>query len=407
MAVVFVSAYTEKSMNMLESASELVERAGKRLGMSDAAIAALKKPQTIHTFTVAAGGEIYDAFRVQHSNKRGPFKGGVRFHPHVDDEEVQALAMLMSIKSAAVDIPMGGGKGGVAFDPRGKSKAHLETVARGYARGLAQHIGPETDVPAPDVNTDSEIIDWMVDEYSQATGDATKASFTGKSLENGGSEGRLKATGQGGVVVLREYLRAKGIANEGIRIAVQGAGNVGFYFAQAAEEQLGAKIVAMSNSRQTMVNEQGLDLRAAEFSRDVLDELTGEKKDPAAILSVEADVLVFAALGEVIDAGNEAEVRAPIVLELANGPIDDAALQLLEARGVTVLPDVIANAGGVVVSYFEWQQNRAGEHWSEDEVNARLDAVLTKATDAALAYADKHQIPLKQAAFEIALSRLV
>lgn len=396
-------------MNMLQSAEAMMRRAGDRLGLDSGRQNQLITPAAEHHFEITVGDITHQAYRIQHSDKRGPFKGGIRFHPHVDHDEVRALATLMSLKCAAVDIPMGGGKGGVAFDPRRYTNEHVEAVARAYVRALRDHIGPDKDVPAPDVNTDSAVIDWMVDEYEQLTGDTTRASFTGKSIEAGGSEGRIEATGRGGVIALREYCRATGIKTKGLRIAVQGLGNVGFYFAQIAEQELGAKIVAVANSKQMKTAGKGesFSLLNRPFSRDSVAELAGKIGPSADIIGADCDVLVFAALGEVIDASNQHDIRAGIVLELANGPVDDEALHMLEARGIHIVPDIVANAGGVIVSYLEWQQNRAGEHWSESHVNARLDKILSAAMQAAMDLAARCQIGLKEAAYRVAVGRLV
>lgn len=393
-------------MNMLETAEAMIARAAKNLGWNDGQIAKFVAPDAVHRFTIRVDGKEHEAYRVQHNNARGPFKGGIRFHPHVDLNEVTALATLMSIKAAAVNIPMGGGKGGVSFDPRNHDTAHIEAVAREYVRGLEPHIGPLRDVPAPDVNTDGQVIDWMVDEYSRLTGDTTKASFTGKSLTSGGSLGREEATGRGGVIALREYAKARGIDTRGLRVALQGVGNVGFYFAKIAQAELGVAIVAVSNSRQTKYSPDGFDFSGLTFSRNVMDELPGENGDPEDIIAADADVMVFAALGEVVDKSNQAVIRASSILELANGPVDDEAYLLLEARGVTVIPDVIANAGGVIVSYLEWKQNMNGERWTEDDVNRTLDEIMTAAMQAALRRTEADGLTLKEAAFRIALERL-
>jgi len=393
-------------MNMLESAEAMIRRAGERLAIPKGELDDLITPAAEHHFEITVGEVTHQAFRVQHSNKRGPFKGGIRFHPHVDHDEVRALATLMSLKSAAVNIPMGGGKGGVAFDPRQYDDSHIEAVARQYVRALEKHIGPDKDVPAPDVNTDGQVIDWMVDEYEKLTGDTSKASFTGKKIVHGGSEGREAATGRGGVIALREYCEAKAIDTNGLTIALQGVGNVGFYFAQIAEEELGVKVVAAANSRQMKRSDAGLSFKGKSFSRNILDDLDGEIGDSSEIIQVKADVLVFAALGEVVDASNEANIHANVILELANGPVDDEALLRLEDRNVTVIPDIIANAGGVVVSYLEWKQNKAGEHWSEGEVNAQLDEIITRAMSDVMKRANKEEVSLKEAAFMTALERL-
>lgn len=393
-------------MNMLESAEAMIRRAAKNVGLNASETADVLAPMYEHHFEITVNGVTHQAYRVQHNNARGPFKGGIRFHPHVDKNEVRALATLMSLKCAAVDIPLGGGKGGVAFDPRLYDDKHVEEVSRAFVRGLKDVIGPEVDVPAPDVNTDDKIIGWMVDEYEKLTGDETHASFTGKSIDQGGSEGRTEATGRGGVIALREYCLANGIETKGLTVAVQGVGNVGFYFAQIAQEELGVKIVAVANSRQMVENRDGLNFKGLAFTKDALATIEGSVGASEDILGVKADVLVFAALGEVVHAENEAQIQAPLILELANGPIDDIALQRLEKRGVKVLPDVVANAGGVVVSYLEWQQNRVGEHWSVETVNDELDTIMVKAMAAVLERASRDDIPMKEAAFAIAIERL-
>lgn len=394
---------------MLEHAQDMITRAAESLKLTKDQTDELLALDNLHKATISTPNATYDAFRFQHSDKLGPYKGGIRFHPQVNEDEVKALATLMSVKSAAVGIPMGGGKGGVAIDAKNTSDEELEAVSRGFVRAFHEHIGPDTDVPAPDVNTDSRIIDWMVDEYEQQTGDTTKASFTGKSLENGGSEGRTAATGRGGMIALREYCQTHGIDTKGLRIAVQGIGNVGFYFAQLAQSELGASIVAVSNSSATMTKGTGFDVASLEFSRGVADQLKQSADSvagPDAILAADADVLVLAALEDAVNGDNQHNITATVVLELANGPLNTAALDALEARGVHVLPDVIANAGGVIVSYLEWKQNKAGEHWDETLVNSELERIMAQAMQHATERAKKEHVSLKQAAFMTALERL-
>lgn len=401
---------------MYESARGVVTRVAKHLGLTAQEIEKLLTNDAEHRFEIAVEDKIYPAYRVQHSNKRGPYKGGIRFATHVDEDEVKALALLMSMKCAAVNIPLGGGKGGVVFDPRGQDPEHVEAVAREYVRALAPHIGPEKDVPAPDMNTDGTIMDWMVDEYSQLTGDETKASFTGKSMENGGSEGRTAATGRGGVIALREYLKSCKKDSKGLTLSIQGIGNVGFYFAKIAQEELGVRIVAVSNSKKTLAvkdfsdNDNQLDFSDQEFSPNTIEQLAGdhtEELDRDAVWQLDVDVVVLAALEDVIREDHESLVTAPIIVELANGPVSDTASQIVSARGVTILPDIIANAGGVIVSYLEWKQNLAGEHWSEDRVNAELDRILSAAMADMLKTAAEKRLSYKEAAFVIAIERLM
>jgi len=400
---------------MYKSAQKMVTRVASRLGLGTSDIQNLLTNDAEHRFEISVGGEVYPAYRIQHSNKRGPYKGGIRFASHVDEDEVKALALLMSIKCAAVDIPLGGGKGGVVFDPRGQDPATTEAVARGYVRALAHHIGPDKDVPAPDMNTDGTIMDWMVDEFEKQTGDSSKASFTGKTMKNGGSEGRTAATGRGGVIALREYLKSIGKDPKGLTVAVQGIGNVGFYFAKLAQEELGVRIVAVSNSKKTLAikdfvdNNEQLNFADKEFSRETIEQLatsaTGEL-DRDAVWALGVDVVVLAALEDVIRHNNVELVKTNIIVELANGPIDDKAFENLVEQNVAVLPDVVANAGGVIVSYLEWKQNKADEHWNEVVVNQQLDAILSAAISATIARATSDNTSFKEAAFAIAIERL-
>lgn len=394
---------------MLESAQAMITQASTHLGLSEEQIRKLLDPDHIHEVAIEADGTTYRGYRVQHDNKRGPYKGGIRFHHEVDLGEVQALATLMSLKTAAVDIPLGGGKGGVVIDAKKHPKEHLESVARGYVRELYQHIGPDKDVPAPDVNTNAEVIDWMVDEYEKHTGDKTKASFTGKSIDNGGSQGREEATGRGGVIVLREVLKAKKIDPKTTTVAIQGIGNVGFYFAKIAKAELGVSIVAVSNSKKTLLSMDGFDFSDLKFSRDVISELEKQAdlvEDPSTVLTEDVDVLVCAALDGAINKDNQNGVSADVILELANGPVEHTAHESLTKAGKTIVPDIVANAGGVIVSYYEWLQNKNGESWSIEKVRQSLDETLTNATKEMLGYAKKNEISLKQSAFELAIERL-
>lgn len=392
-------------MNMLESAHAMIARAAEKLDWNELKREQFLEPAAIHDFEINLGEYRYQAYRIQHSNARGPFKGGIRFHPSVTKHEVQALATLMSIKCAAVGIPMGGGKGGVAFDARHVDAAHVEAVAREYVRALKDHIGPDIDSPAPDVNTNAEIMDWMVDEYEMLTGETTKAAFTGKSLSNGGSEGRLAATGRGGVIALREYLKANDIDSHGLTVAVQGIGNVGYWFARIAQEELGVKVVAIANDHRMLRKRDGYDFAGTD-QKDIMEQLGGEEDTSENILYEDVDIMVLAAIEDVVTLDNQARLKSDHILELANGPIGDDALEVLEARGVSVIPDVVANAGGVIVSYLEWLQNKQSEHWTEQKVNTELDRIMTEAVDAVVARAKSEGSSLKEAAFLIALERL-
>lgn len=399
---------------MLETTHSLIRSVGKKIGLDEPAINALIQIDKEHVFDVELrSGKTFKAFRVQHSNKLGPYKGGIRFHPEVNLDEVRALATLMSFKTAAAGLPLGGGKGGVSVNPRDLDDAELEELSRKYAKNLMEVIGPDIDVPAPDVNTDARIIDWMVDEYEKLTGDTTKASFTGKSIGNGGSEGRTAATGRGGVIAVREFLRAKDLASKPISYSVQGFGNVGSYFAAIAQQdQPNWKLVAASDSGATIYSPQGLDAAELEtfkakrgrFSDFKNPDMKIMKADE--IIGLEVDVLVFAALGDSVTESNMRKVKAKYIVELANGPVNFSADEYLIEKGVEILPDIIANAGGVIVSYLEWVQNRADEHWPESKVNEELERYMVKAVHEMLATALAKNVPLKDAAFINAINRL-
>ena len=397
---------------MLDTAQKLIRDAGKKLGLSDEQIEQLINTDAEHNFEIElSDGSKHKAYRVQHNNKLGPYKGGIRFHPQVDYDEVRALATLMSFKTAVAGIPMGGGKGGVSVDPKQLSKEALEELSRKYVQGLHEHIGPDKDVPAPDVNTNAQIIDWMVDEYEKLSGDTTKASFTGKSLSNGGSLGRDAATGRGGVIVLREILNKSSISKP-ITYAVQGWGNVGSFFTLVAEtEHPNWKLAAATDSSGGVHSTDG-------FSAKELDEYkksggklndfkTGQKISNDDLIGLEVDVLVLAALENAVSETNVADVKAKYVLELANGPVTYGAYKQLADKDVQVVPDILANAGGVIVSYLEWAQNKAGEHWSEAKVNNELEKYLVNATDKVFARLQKDKLTLKVAAFAEAISKLI
>jgi glutamate dehydrogenase/leucine dehydrogenase len=396
---------------MLDTAQKLIRDAGKKLGLSDRQIKELISINAEHNFEIELeNGQKYQAFRVQHNNKLGPYKGGIRYHPRVDYDEVRALATLMSFKTAVSGLPMGGAKGGVAVNPKELSEAELEELSRKFVRGLHEHIGPNKDVPAPDVNTNSKIIDWMVDEYRILSRDKSKASFTGKSLKNGGSLGRDAATGRGGVIVLREILNKLSI-NKPITYAVQGWGNVGSFFTLVSEsDQPGWNLVAATDSSGGRYRAEGYS--AAELDKfknaggKLADFKTGRKISNSELIGLDVDVLVLAALEDAVNVENVIEVKAKIVLELANGPVSYDAYKQLSMKNIVDIPDILANAGGVIVSYLEWVQNKNGEHWSEDKVNRELSNKLVKAADKVYDRMEKDNMTLKEAAFAEAIVKL-
>jgi glutamate dehydrogenase/leucine dehydrogenase len=397
---------------MLDTARKLIRETGKKIGLSDKQIEELINTDAEHNFEIElSDGNKYQAYRVQHSNKRGPYKGGIRYHPQVNYDEVRALATLMSFKTAVAGIPMGGGKGGISVDPKQLSKGGLEELSRKYVQGLKEHIGPDKDVPAPDVNTNAEIIDWMVDEYEKISGDTTKASFTGKSIKNGGSLGRDAATGRGGVIVLREILNKLSIS-KGITIAVQGWGNVGSFFALVAgSDQPDWKLVAATDSSGGIYAQDGLsakDLDGFKKGGGKLAEFNaGKTITNDELIGLDVDVLVLAALEDAVNNENVEQVKAKIVLELGNGPVSYEAYEELSAKNVQVVPDILANSGGVIVSYLDWYQNKHGEQWSEAKVNKELERYLVEATDRVYNQMREKRLTIKEAAFAEAISKLI
>jgi glutamate dehydrogenase (NAD(P)+) len=396
---------------MLDTAQKLIRDAGKKLGLSDGQIDDLIKTDAEHNFEIElSGGKKYEAYRVQHSNKRGPYKGGIRFHPQVDYDEVRALATLMSFKTAVAGIPMGGGKGGVAVDPKELSKESLEDLSRKYVRGLKDNIGPDKDVPAPDVNTNAQTMDWMVDEYSKLTGDRTKASFTGKSIDNGGSLGRDAATGRGGMIVLREMLKKLNIKGP-ITYAVQGWGNVGSFFTLIAEEEHPDwKLLAATDSSGGRLSSNGYSAKQLDnFKKQggkLADFETGDKISNDELIGLNVDVLVLAALENAVNDKNVGDIKARVVLELANGPVSYGAYKTMSRRNIVDVPDILANSGGVIVSYLEWAQNKQGEHWPQDRVNRELANNLVQATDKVFERSQKDDMTVKEAAFAEAIVQL-
>jgi glutamate dehydrogenase/leucine dehydrogenase len=400
---------------MLKTAHSTIKKAALNLNISLEDLEKFIQLQAAHEFEIVLkSGKKFKGFRMQHSNTRGPFKGGIRYHGEVDFEEVQALATLMSLKTALVDVPLGGGKGGVIVNPKELTLEELEELSRQYVQKLVDKIGPHVDIPAPDVNTNSQIIDWMVDEYSKLTGDTTKASFTGKSLQNGGSEGRDSATGQGGLYVIESVIESLEDIDDEITYAVQGFGNVGSFFAQLIQQKYPSwKLVAVSDSSGTIVFREGLNADELvnfkkeggsfkDFNEGDVEHLSSEE-----IVSVDTSILVLAALGNVVTNQNADAVVARVIMELANGPVDSEAQIILASKGIIVVPDILANAGGVVVSYLEWTQNLNSEKWSLQEVNEKLEDHMKKATNSVIERSNKEMITMKDAAFLIAVERLV
>lgn len=326
--------------------------------------------------------KIFTGYRVQFNDSRGPTKGGIRFHPEANLEEVRTLAFLMALKCAVVDLPFGGAKGGIIVDPKKLSKNELEHLSRAYIREIYKFIGPDRDIPAPDVNTNPQIMAWMMDEYEKIRQASAPAVITGKPIELRGSKLRDIATSLGGAFVLREFLKEKGIKIEGTTVAVQGAGNAGGNIAKILKDW-GHKIVAISDSKSGIYDENGLEIEKALEHKKKNGALKGfEAKEITneELLELDVDILVPAALGDEMTKENAEKVKAKIILELANRPVTPEADTILEGKNIEVIPDIIANAGGVVVSYFEWVQNSMNYYWEEDEIREKLEKIMVKAT---------------------------
>lgn len=351
------------------------------------------------------------AWRCRYDDTRGPTKGGIRFHPDSSIEEVETLAFWMTFKCAVMNLPYGGGKGAVRVDPRTLSKSELERLSRAYMQAFARVVGPDRDIPAPDVYTNAMIMGWMADEYSQIVGQLSPAVITGKPIALGGSLGRNDATARGGYYLVRHLADELGLG-AGMRVAIQGFGNAGQFYAQLADAD-GHKIVAVSDSAGAIHRAEGLDVArliagkaAGRQVADLAGELGAEVIGADALIGVDCELLVPAALEDMITVDNAGAIKAKVLLELANGPVTPDADKLLEERGVTVLPDILANAGGVTVSYFEWVQNRQGFYWDVEEIHARLLRIMEREGRAVWDIAKDRKTTMRTAAYVHALSRL-
>jgi len=353
--------------------------------------------------------QIFTGYRAQHSDIRGPYKWWIRFHQNVDVDEVKALSLWMTIKTAVVNIPLGGGKWGVIVDPRNLSRNELEQLSRGYVRGLYKYLGKDVDIPAPDVNTSGSIMAWMMDEYSLLTGQYTPGSFTGKPLSVGGSLGRKEATAQWGIYTLEQILSYSGEKIEGKKVIVQGTGNVGGIAAELFHK-VGAKVVGLSDIDGCIYSENGLDIpaifEARKDGKKITDTAGVESIDPKDFFALPCDIVVPAALENQITAENAGNIQAKIVLELANGPTTKEADAILFEKNILVIPDILANAGGVVVSYFEQIQNNTNHYWTAEMVDTELKEKMTSAAASVYETAKSHNTFLRSGAYIVALQRL-
>jgi glutamate dehydrogenase (NAD(P)+) len=402
-------------MNAFEAANHYISKASRIMSLGPRVERLLLSLEAEHHVTIPIerdNGElaVFSGYRFQHNSARGPTKGGLRFHPTVDADDVRALATLMTWKTAVVNVPFGGAKGGIACDPSQLSQGELERVTRKFVERIIQEIGPQRDIPAPDVNTNSQVMAWIMDQYSRVHGFAP-AVVTGKPVELHGSEGREAATGYGVICVAENFLHDVGKSLEGATVAIQGFGNVGM-FAAIFAHQRGAKIVAVSDVSGAIANRNGLDIPAlVEFSRSrrPLSDYQSEgvsRINSEDLLAAEVEVLIPAALGGVLTHDLAREVRAKVIVEAANAPTFPEADEVFEQRGITVLPDILANAGGVTVSYFEWAQNLQCLRWTEEEVNARLRQTMTAAYTTIRDLVRSRKLGWRTAAYIVALGRV-
>lgn len=442
-------------MTLFTSTIKKIEQVAKIINIDERILDKLKKPQNILEFNIPVGRKKYKGYRVQYNNAKGPFKGGIRFHPQVTLDEIKTLAVWMALKSALINIPMGGAKGGVIIDPKQLSEKELEILSRGYARAIHKNIGPWKDIPAPDVNTNSKIMAWMVDEYSKIEGEFSPAAITGKPVEIGGSQGREEATGLGGAFVLMEFLKNKnqftplqnqlykinghknkivevevkapavsnfvtGFHPSDTRVAIQGFGNVGSSVAKTLYKE-GFKIVAISDVQGGIYNNDGFNVFEVERCVKEKGTVAGcycvgkicevpekhQKISNQELLELDIDVLIPAALENQITAKNASNIKTKIILEMANGPVNAEADEILKNQGVIMIPDILANAGGVAVSYFEWAQNLSGYYWDKEEVILKLNKIMVRGFNDSMSAADKYKVDLRTAAYILSLQRIV
>ena len=411
---VIMSNHTSR---LLEDAQSRMADIYERLEVADDSRHRLGQPKRIHQASLSVRMDdgslrVFPAWRVQYDDTRGPTKGGIRFHPNVTEDEVATLSLWMTLKCAAVDLPFGGAKGGVCVDPKTLSRLELERLSRGYIRAFHDVIGPDRDIPAPDVNTNAIVMGWMVDEYAQIARQHVPGVITGKPLGLGGSIGREEATGAGALLVMDLWAKRQNKEPHELSVAIQGFGNAGQNFARLAHHA-GYKIVALSDSQGAIYSEEGLDpepiLRHKNRTRElkgkvycddsVCDAAETQTLSGDELLQLDVDVLVLAALENQITDANADQIRARTIVEIANGPISTGGDRILQDRDITVIPDIVANAGGVIVSHLEWVQNRMGDYWSGDTVEKQLHQRLEREANACFDLAGEKSVPLRTAAY--------
>jgi glutamate dehydrogenase len=403
----------EETLNLFTSTQVVIKEALEKLGYNTEMFELLKEPLRMMTVRIPVkmddgSTKVFTGYRAQHNDAVGPTKGGIRFHPEVDEEEVKALSMWMSLKCGIVDLPYGGGKGGIICDPRQMSQFELEKLSRGYVRAISQIVGPTKDIPAPDVYTNSQIMAWMMDEYSRLREYDSPGFITGKPLVLGGSQGREKATALGVTICIEEAAKKKGIQLKNARVVIQGFGNAGSFLAKMMYDA-GAKVIGISDAYGALHDSNGLDIDYLLDKRDsfgtvtTLFEHTISNKE---LLELDCDILVPAAISNQITAENAHNIKAAIVVEAANGPTTWEATKILTDRGVLLVPDVLASSGGVTVSYFEWVQNNQGYYWAEEEVLIKLRKVLVESFDHVYRIADTRSVNMRLAAYMVGVRKM-
>ncbi|MBH8582286.1 Glu/Leu/Phe/Val dehydrogenase [Thermoactinomyces sp. CICC 10735] len=403
----------KENMDVLVSTQTVIKEALEKLGYSEAVYELLKEPLRVLTVRIPVrmddgSVKVFTAYRAQHNDSVGPTKGGVRFHPNVTETEVKALSIWMSLKAGIVDLPYGGGKGGVVCDPRNMSFRELERLSRGYVRAISQIVGPTKDIPAPDVYTNSQIMAWMMDEYSRIREFDSPGFITGKPLVLGGSRGRETATAKGVTLMIREAAKKRNIDLKNARVVIQGFGNAGSYLAKFMHDS-GATVIGISDAYGALYDPDGLDIEYLLDRRDSFGTVTNLFKDTITnqeLLELDCDILVPAAVGNQITAKNAQRIKADIVVEAANGPTTLEATKILNDRGVLLVPDVLASAGGVTVSYFEWVQNNQGYYWTEEEVEEKLEKIMVKAFENVYRTAQTRNVDMRLAAYMVGVRNM-
>ncbi|PFA63842.1 glutamate dehydrogenase [Bacillus sp. AFS015802] len=399
--------------DVLKSTQTVIQLALDKLGYSEEVYELLKEPIRMLTVKIPVRMDdgkvkVFTGYRAQHNDAVGPTKGGIRFHPNVTEKEVKALSIWMSLKCGIVDLPYGGGKGGIICDPRDMSFRELERLSRGYVRAISQIVGPSKDIPAPDVFTNSQIMAWMMDEYSRIDEYNSPGFITGKPLVLGGSHGRETATAKGVTICIHEAAKKKGIKLEGARVVVQGFGNAGSFLAKFMHDA-GAKVIGISDAYGGLHDEDGLDIDYLLDRRDsfgTVTKLFNQTITNEELLELDCDILVPAAIENQITDKNAHNIRASIVVEAANGPTTLDATKILTERGILLVPDVLASSGGVTVSYFEWVQNNQGYYWTEEEVEEKLEKILVSSFNNVYETSQTRRVDMRLAAYMVGVRKM-